>query len=50
MGLWSKSKLKVPKLYIFNDSKLVINQVTKKFEAQEAKTAKYLAIANTLLT
>ncbi|GFZ07002.1 hypothetical protein Acr_18g0011720 [Actinidia rufa] len=49
-GLWSSSKLKVPKLHIFSDSKLVVNQVIGKFEARGTRMAKYLAIANDLLT
>ena len=47
-GLKSANKLMV--LHIFNDSKLVVNQVTDKFEARKDKMAKYLAIAETLLT
>ena len=50
MGLQSASKLKVPELYIFSNSKLMVNQVTRKFEAQGAKMAKYLAVANNLIT
>ena len=49
-GLQSVSKLKVPELHIFSDSKLVVNQVTRKFEAQGTKIAKYLAVAKNLLT
>ena len=48
-GLQFTSKLKVLKLYNFNDSKLVVNQVTGKFKTQGAKLAKYLAITKTLL-
>ena len=49
-GLRSSSKRKVPELHIFSDSNLVVNQVTKKFEARGAKMAKYFAIAKNLLT
>ena len=49
-GLQFSSKLKVLELHIFNDSKLVVNQVTRKFEAWGAKMAKYLAVPNNLLT
>ena len=49
-GLRSTSKLKVLELRIFRNSKLVVNQVTKKFEARRAKMAKYLAVAKNLLT
>lgn len=48
-GLQSSSKLKVPELYIFSDSKMVVNQVTEKFKARGAKMAKYLAVVNNLL-
>ena len=48
-GLQSASKLKVPELHTFNDSKLVVNQVTGKFEARGAKMAKYLVVAKNLL-
>ena len=48
--LRSSIKLKVPDLHIFSDSKLVVNQVTEKFKVQGAKMAKYLAVANNLLT
>ena len=48
--LWSSNKLKVPEIHIFSDSKLVVNQVTEKFEVQGAKMAKYMANANTILT
>ena len=44
------TQIKVPELHIFSDSKLVVNQVTKKFEARGAKMAKYLAVAKNLLT
>ncbi|GFY96867.1 hypothetical protein Acr_11g0011730 [Actinidia rufa] len=50
VGLWSANKLKVPELYIFSDSKLVVNQVTGKFETRVTKMAKYLALARSLLT
>ena len=49
-GLRSASKLKVFELHIFNDSKLVVKQVTGKFEARGPKMAKFLAITKTLLT
>ncbi|GFZ00573.1 hypothetical protein Acr_14g0002080 [Actinidia rufa] len=49
-GLWPASKLKVPKLHRFNDSKLIVNQVTGKFDARGTKLAKYLAVAKSLLT
>ena len=49
-GLTSASKLKIPELHIFSDSKLVVNQVTEKFEAQRAKMVKYLAMVKNLLT
>ena len=49
-GLRSSNKLNVPKLHIFNDSKLIVNQVTCKFEAWGAKMAKYLVVAKNLLT
>ena len=49
-GLQSSSKLKVPELHIFSDSKLVVNQVIRKFESQGAKMAKYLMVAKSLLT
>ncbi|GFZ08917.1 hypothetical protein Acr_20g0007250 [Actinidia rufa] len=49
VGLQSASKLKVPELHIFNDFKLVVNQVTGKFETRRTKMAKYLAMANNLL-
>ena len=50
MGLRSTSKLKVPELYVFNDSKLVVNQFIEKFKTRGAKMTKYLKIAKTLLT
>ena len=50
MELWSASKLKVPELDVFSDSKLMVNQITRKFEARGGKMAKYLAVANNLLT
>ena len=46
----STSKLKAPKLHIFSDSKLVVNQIIEKFEARGAKMAKCLAVTNNLLT
>ena len=49
IGLRSTSKLLVSEIYIFRDSKLVVNQVTKMFEARVTKMAKYLAMAKTLL-
>ena len=49
-GLRSASKLKAPEFHIFSDSKLVVNQVTGKFEAQGTKMSKYLAVAKNLLT
>ena len=49
-GLQSTNKLKVFKLYIFSDSKLVVNQVIGKFKAQRAKMVKYLAIVKAFLT
>ena len=48
-GLWSTSKLKVLELHIFS-LKLVVNQVTRKFEARGAKMAKYLVVIKNLLT
>ncbi|GFS40391.1 hypothetical protein Acr_00g0068270 [Actinidia rufa] len=48
--LQSSSKLKVPELHIFSDSKLVVNQVMGNFEARDAKMAKFLAVAKNLLT
>ena len=38
--LRSSKKLLVLELYIFSDSKLVINQVTEKFKTRRAKMAK----------
>ncbi|GFS42476.1 hypothetical protein Acr_00g0080040 [Actinidia rufa] len=49
-GLRSSSKLKVFELHIFSDAKLIVNQVTEKFEAWGAKMAKYLAVAKNLIT
>ena len=49
-GLRSASNLGVSELYIFNDSKLVVNQVTEKFEARGHKMAKYLVVAKSLLS
>ena len=46
----SSSKLKVLELHIFSNSKLVVNQVTRKFKVQGAKMAKYLAVTKNLLT
>ncbi|GFY88776.1 hypothetical protein Acr_06g0007160 [Actinidia rufa] len=40
----------VPELYRYSDSKLVINQVTGKFEARGIKMAKYLKVAKNLLS
>ncbi|XP_057461118.1 uncharacterized protein LOC130751535 [Actinidia eriantha] len=48
-GLWSASKLKIPELHIFSDSKLIVNQVTRKFVVRGAKMARYLAVAKNLL-
>ncbi|GFY95321.1 hypothetical protein Acr_10g0007060 [Actinidia rufa] len=48
-GLRSASKLKISELHIFSDSKLVVNQVIRKFKTPEAKTAKYLAVAKNIL-
>ena len=48
-GLRSASKLKVPELHVFSDSKMIVNQVIKKFEVQRAKIAKYLAVTKNLL-
>ena len=44
------SKLKVLKLHIFSDSKLIFNQVTQNFEVWGAKMANYLAIMKILLS
>ncbi|GFZ05322.1 hypothetical protein Acr_17g0008940 [Actinidia rufa] len=49
-GLRSSSKLKVLELHIFSDSKLVVNQVTEKFEGRGHKMAKYLIVAKSLFT
>ena len=49
-GLRSASKLKALELHIFSDSKLVVNQFTRKFKAQGAKMAKSLEMAKDLLT
>ena len=49
VGLRSSSSLLVLELYNFRDSKLVVNQVTRKFEDWGAKMAKYLAMEKTLL-
>ena len=46
----SASKLKIPKLHIFSNSKLVVNQVTGKFIADGVKMARYLVVAKNLLT
>ena len=40
---------KVPELHKFSDLKLVVNQVTRKFEARGAKVAKYFVVAKNLL-
>ncbi|GFZ05420.1 hypothetical protein Acr_17g0009920 [Actinidia rufa] len=48
-GLRSANKLGVPELCIYSDSKLVVNQVTSKFEAQGIKMAKYLRVAKSLI-
>lgn len=50
VGLRSASKLRVPELHIFSDSKLVVNKVTKQFKARGHKMAKYLTVAKSLLT
>ena len=50
MGLRCTKKLKVPEFNKFSDLKLVVNQVTGKFEARGAKMAKYLAVTKNLLT
>ncbi|GFS42015.1 hypothetical protein Acr_00g0077690 [Actinidia rufa] len=49
-GLRSANKPRIPELYIFSDSKLVVNQVIGKFKAWGHKMAKYLAVAKSLLT
>ncbi|GFY84506.1 hypothetical protein Acr_03g0012800 [Actinidia rufa] len=49
-GLLSASKLKIPELHFFSDSKLVVNQVTEKFVARGVKMVRYLAVAKNLLT
>ena len=41
VGFRSANKLMVLELHIFSDSKLVVNQVTGKFEARGARMAKY---------
>ena len=43
-GLRSTKKLLFIELHIISDSKLVVNQVTKKFEARGAKIEKYLVV------
>ncbi|GFZ15662.1 hypothetical protein Acr_25g0000710 [Actinidia rufa] len=48
--LRSASKLGVPELCIYSDSKLVVNQVTGKFEARGVKMEKYLKVARNLLS
>ena len=40
----------VLEFHIFNNSKMVVNQVNCKFEARGARMAKYLAITKTLFT
>ncbi|GFS41482.1 hypothetical protein Acr_00g0074590 [Actinidia rufa] len=50
VGLRFANKLGVPELHIFNDSKLVINQVTGKFEARGIKMTKYLKMAKILIS
>ncbi|GFS42096.1 hypothetical protein Acr_00g0078080 [Actinidia rufa] len=49
-GLRSTNKLGVPELCIYSDSKLVVNQVTGKFEAREIKMAKYLKKTKSLIS
>ena len=49
-GLRSVNKLGVPELYIYSDSKLVVNQVTGKFKARAIKMAKYLRMAKSLIS
>ncbi|XP_057463838.1 uncharacterized protein LOC130753679 [Actinidia eriantha] len=49
-GLRSATKLGVPELCVHSDSKLVVNQVTGKFEARGVKMAKYLQVAKNLLS
>ncbi|GFS42559.1 hypothetical protein Acr_00g0080540 [Actinidia rufa] len=49
-NIWSCSKLKIPELHIFSDSKLVVNQVTGTFVARGVKMARYMAVAKNLLT
>ena len=48
IGLQSTNKLEVPKVHIFSDSKLVVNQVMRKFEARGINMEKYLAVAKKL--
>ncbi|GFZ15658.1 hypothetical protein Acr_25g0000670 [Actinidia rufa] len=49
-GLRFASKLRVPELCVYSDSKLVVNQVTGKFEARRVKMAKYLQVEKNLLS
>ncbi|GFS36152.1 hypothetical protein Acr_00g0044380 [Actinidia rufa] len=49
-GLKFANKLGVLELYIYSDSKLVVNQVTGKFKARGIKMAKYLKVAKNLLS
>ena len=49
-GLKSASRLGVPELYIFSDSRLVVNQITGKFEARGMRMAKYLKVAKSLIS
>ena len=46
----SANKRSVLELFIFRDSKLVVNQVISKFEARGDRMAKYLATTKILLT
>ena len=48
-GLKLVKKLQLPELYIFSDSKLVVNQVTSEYEAQRVKMLKYLVVVKPLL-
>ncbi|XP_057499206.1 uncharacterized protein LOC130783528 [Actinidia eriantha] len=49
-GLRSANKLGVLEIYIYSDSKLVVNQVMDKFEARRIKMAKYLRMAKSLIS
>ncbi|GFY97881.1 hypothetical protein Acr_12g0004220 [Actinidia rufa] len=49
-GLRSANQLGVPELCIYRDSKLVVNQVTGKFESKGIKMAKYLKKAKSLIS